>query len=185
MGATGDNKQDFFSVKLFFLILGGIAAYNISGWMQGEPEWEVLTYEPGAFLVQTAGKPDLRKLPEELPFGEVEFEYLMFAHNEVQYAISYGEVPAEVAADSATAARRDRMLLKAEGEILAEKMVQLSGQPARQTLIKASDKSLLQLQSLQVGTKLYSLMAAGAPSAFDDNSDVALFFASFKLDKPK
>jgi hypothetical protein len=36
-----------------------------------------------------------------------------------------------------------------------------------------------------VGTRLYSLMAAGAPDAFDDNPDIALFFASFRLDEAK
>ncbi len=182
MGDTRDKKKDFFSVKLFFLILGGIAAYNLIGWMSGEPEWEELAYEPGAFVAKTAGKPDLRKLREDLPFGEVEFQYLMFARNDVQYAISYGEMPVGVGADSATVSRRDRMLSKMEGEMLAEEMVEMAGHPARQTKIRASDKSLLRLQSLQLGTRLYSLMAAGAPYAFDDNPDIALFFASFRLD---
>jgi len=185
MSDTRDNKKDFFSAKLFFLILGGIAAYNLSNWMSSEPEWEEMAYESGAFFAKTAGKSDLRKLREDLPFGEVEFQYLMFARNDVQYAISYGEIPVGVGADSATVSRRDRMLSKMEGEMLAEEMVEMSGHPARQTKIRASDKSLLRLQSLQVGTRLYSLMAAGAPDAFDDNPDIALFFASFRLDGAK
>ena len=184
MAEERETKRDFFSVKLFFLILGGIAAYNISGWMRGEPEWEVLAYEPGAFEVQTAGKPNLRKLHEEMPFGELAFQYLMFERKEVQYAIAYADVPAGVAADSAIAARRDMMLRKMEGKMLAETAIDMAGLPARQTKIRAADKSLLQLQSLMVGKRFYSLMAAGAPYAFDDNPDIALFFTSFKITEP-
>lgn len=184
MDEAGEDKKDFFSVKLFFLILGGIAAYNISGWLSSEPEWEELAYEPGAFVVQVAGKPESRKLSEDLPFGEVEFQYLMFERMKVQYAIAYGDVPAGVSADSAMTVRRDRMLRKMEGKMLAEATIEMSGHPARQTRIQASDESLLLLQSLQVGTRLYSLMAAGPPHVFADNPEIGLFFASFKLDGP-
>mgnify|MGYP003323248821 FL=1 len=62
MGAERETKRDMLSVKLFFLVLGAIAAYNFNDWLEGEPEWERLVYEPGAFAVQTAGKPDLRKM---------------------------------------------------------------------------------------------------------------------------
>ena len=181
MSKARTTKTDILSVKLFLLILGGIAAYYVSSWIRGEPEWEELVYEPGAFGVQIAGKPNLRKLREEFAFGQMEFQYLMFERKEVQYAISFGDVPAGVAADSAIAANRDVMLKKMQGKILAEEAVELAGHPARQTRIRASDESLLELRSGQVGQRLYSLMAAGAPHLIDDNPDIPLFFSSFKL----
>lgn len=184
MGAERETKRDLFSVKLFFLVLGGIFAYNLNDWLRGEPEWEQLAYAPGAFAVQTAGKPNLRKLRETLPFGEVEFQYLMFERSEVQYAIAYGEVPEDVDADSAIAASRDAMLSKMEGEILATTAVEMAGRPAQQTRIQAADESLLRLQSLQVGRRLYNLMAAGAPYVFNDNPEIERFFSSFQLDEP-
>ena len=100
-----------------------------------------------------------------LSFGEVEFQYLMFERADVQYAIAYGDVPEAVQADSATAARRDAILQKVQGTILSEAAVEMDGHPARQTQIQAADESLLRLQSLQVGQRLYSLMAVGAPYA--------------------
>ena len=184
MGAERETKRDLFSVKLFFLVLGGIAAYNFNGWLRGESEWEPLAYEPGAFAVQTVGKPNLRKLREMLPFGEVEFQYLMFERSEVQYAIAYGDVPEGVDAAIAIAASRDAMLRRMEGKVLAAAAVEMAGHPAQQTRIRAADESLMWLQSLQVGRRLYNLMAAGAPYAFDDNPEIGRFFSSFQLDEP-
>lgn len=184
MGRAPKTKTDLLSVKLFVVVLGAIVAYNVVNWVRGEPEWEERTYEPGAFAVQMAGRPNLRKLREPLSFGEVEFQYLMFERADVQYAIAYGDVPAAVQADSAIAARRDAILQKVEGTILSEAAVEMDGHPARQTQIQAADESLLRLQSLQVGQRLYSLMAVGASYAFDDTSDIERFFSSFKLAKP-
>ena len=185
MGREPKTKTDLWSVKLFFVVLGAIVAYHVVDWMRGEPEWEERLYEPGAFAVQTAGRPNLRKLREPLSFGEVEFQYLMFERTDVQYAIAYGDVPEAVQADSAIAARRDAILQKVEGTILSEAAVEMDGHPAWQTQIQAADESLLRMQSLQVGQRLYSLMAVGAPDAFDDPSDIERFFASFRLVKPQ
>ena len=185
MGQTPKPKTDLLSVKLFFLILGAIAAYHVVNWMRGEPEWEERSFEPGAFTVEVAGRPNLRKLREPLSFGEVEFQYLMFERADVQYAVAYGDVPQAVPVDSAIAARRDAILQKVQGAILSEAAVEMAGQPAWQTQIQAEDQSRLRLQSLQVGQRLYSLMAVGAPYAFDDPSDIERFFASFKLANPQ
>ena len=185
MDRAPKTKTDLLSVKLFFVVLGAIAAYNVIDWMRGEPEWEERIYEPGAFAVQTAGRPNLRKLREPLSFGEVGFQYLMFERAEVQYAIAYGDVPESVHADSAIAARRDVILQKVEGTILSEAAVEVDGYPAWQTQIQAADESRLRLQSLQVGQRLYSLMAVGAPYAFDDTSNIERFFSSFRLAKPR
>ncbi len=185
MGRVPKTKTDLLSVKLFFLVLGAIVAYHVVDWMRGAPEWEKRSYEPGAFAVQMAGRPNLRKLREPLSFGEVEFQYLMFERTEVQYAVAYGDVPEAVQADSAIAAHRDAILRKVKGTILSEATVEMDGHPAWQTQIQAADQSLLRLQSLQVGQRLYSLMAVGAPYAFDDPSDVERFFASFRLAKPQ
>ena len=115
MGREPKTKTDLWSVKLFFVVLGAIVAYNVANWVRGAPEWEERTYEAGAFAVQMAGRPNLRKLREPLPFGEVEFQYLMFERADVQYAVAYGDVPEAVHADSAIAARRDAILQKVEG----------------------------------------------------------------------
>ena len=96
-----------------------------------------------------------------------------------------GTCPQAVHTDSAIAARRDAILQKVEGTILSEAAVEMDGHPAWQTQIQAADESLLRLQSLQVGQRLYSLMAVGAPYAFDDPSDIERFFASFRLAKPR
>ena len=184
MGAERESQRDMLSVKLFFLVLGAIAAYNFNDWLEGEPEWERLVYEPGAFAVQTAGKPDLRKMREDLPFGEVEFQYLMFERSEVQYAIAYGDIPAGVGPDSAMAAARDAIVAKMDGEILGAAEVDVADRPARQTRIQAADESLVQIQSLLVDRRLYNLMAGGAPYAFDANPDILHFFSSFELVDP-
>jgi len=184
MGNVREVKKDFFSVKLFFLILGGIAAYNINDWLRGEPEWEELSYDSGGFVAQTAGKPDLRKLREKLAFGEVEFQFLMFERGEIQYAITYGEIPESISADSAIAANRDAILRKVEGKILDEEDVVLGGHPARKIRIQAADESLMRVQSTQVGQRLYSLMAAGAPYLFNDNPELLRFFSSFRFVEP-
>lgn len=184
MGRAPKTKTDLLSVKLFFLVLGAIAAYHVVNWMRGAPEWEERTYEPGAFTVQVAGQPNLRKLREQLPFGEVEFQYLMFERTDVQYAIAYGDVPETIPADSAIAARRDVILRKVKGTILSEAAVEMDEHPAWQTQIQAADQSLLRLQSLQEGQRLYSLMVVGAPYAFDDPADIERFFASFRLVEP-
>lgn len=184
MGQVPKAKTDLLSVKLFFVVLGAIVAYHVVDWVRGSPAWEERAYEPGAFAVQVAGRPNLRKLREPLSFGEVEFQYLMFERADVQYAVAYGDVPEAVQADSAVAARRDAILHKVKGTILAEATVEMAGRPAWQTQIQAADESLLRLQSLQVGQRLYSLMAVGAPDAFDDLSDIEHFFASFRLVKP-
>ena len=184
MGQEPKTKTDLLSVKLFFVVLGAIAAYNVVNWVRSEPEWEERSYEPGAFTVQVAGRPNLRKLREPLSFGEVEFQYLMFERADVQYAVAYGDVPETVPADSAIAAHRDAILQKVKGTILSEDAVEMDEHPAWQTQIQAEDQSLLRLQCLQVGQRLYSLMAVGAPYAFDDPSDIERFFASFRLVKP-
>ena len=108
----------------------------------------------------------------------------MFERADVQYAVAYGDVPEAIQADSAIAARRDAIVRKVKGTILAEAAVDMAGHPARQTQIQATDQSLLRLQSLQVGQRLYSLMAVGAPHAFDDPADIERFFASFRLAQP-
>lgn len=184
MGREPKTKTDLWSVKIFFVVLGAIVAYNVASWVRGAPEWEERSYEAGAFAVQMAGRPNLRKLREPLPFGEVEFQYLMFERADVQYAVAYGDVPEAVQADSAIAARRDAIVQKVEGTILSEAAVEMDGHPAWQTQIQAADQSRLRLQSLQVGQRLYSLMAVGAPSAFDDPADIERFFASFRLSQP-
>ena len=184
MSNVREVKKDFFSVKLFFLILGGIAAYHINDWLRGEPEWEELGYESGGFVAQTAGKPDLRKLRETLAFGEVEFQFLMFERGDIQYAITYGDIPEFISADSAIVANRDAILRQVEGKILDEADVVLGGHPARNIRIQAADESLMQVQSTQVGQRLYSLMAAGAPYLFDDNPELLRFFSSFRLAEP-
>ena len=184
MGAEREAKRDMLSVKFFFLVLGAIAAYNLNDWLEGEPGWERLAYEPGGFVVQTAGKPDLRKMRENLPFGEVEFQYLMFERGEVQYAIAYGDIPAGVGPDSAMAAARDAIVAKMDGEILAATEVDMADRPARQTRIQAADESLVEIQSLLVDRRLYNLMVGGAPYAFDANPDILHFFSSFELSDP-
>mgnify|MGYP001189574732 FL=1 len=184
MGAERETKRDMFSVKLFFLVLGAIVAYNLNDWLEGEPEWERLAYDPGAFAVQTAGKPDLRKMREDLPFGTVEFQYLMFERGDVQYAIAYGDIPAGVGPDSAMAAAHDAIVAKMDGEILAAAEVDMADRSARQTRIQAADESLVQIQSLLVNRRLYNLMAGGAPYAFDANPDIMHFFSSFELLNP-
>ena len=129
MAREPKTKTDLLSVKLFFVVLGAIVAYNVVHWMRGEPEWEERIYEPGAFAVLTAGRPNLRKLRESLSFGEIEFQYLMFERTDVQYAVAYGDVPKAVQADSAIAARRDAILQKVKGTIVSEAAVEMDGHP--------------------------------------------------------
>ena len=184
MGRTPKTKTDLLSVKLFFVVLGAIVAYNVVDWVRGAPEWEERTYEPGAFTVQMAGRPNLRKLREQLSFGEVEFQYLMFERADVQYAIAYGDVPETLSAASTTAAHRDLRLQKTKGKLLTETTVEVAGHLGLLTQIEAADKSLLRVQSLPAGQRLYCLLAAGPPDALEDNPDIERFFSSFRLTHP-
>lgn len=175
------GARDTMSIKMFFLVLGAIAAYQLSSWMRGEPEWQEYTYEPGAFVAAVVGEPDERKLSEKYPFGEVEFHFLTFARGDVQYAIAYGDIPASVTADSALVAAREGLVEKVQGEVVETSVDSLAGLPARRVQIRAGDESLLVLIGVWHEGRLYELMAGGEADDMHENVDVQHFIRSFRL----
>jgi hypothetical protein len=184
MSAENQHGRNAMSVKLFFIVLGAIAAYQLSTWMRGEPEWRELLYEPGGFTVAVVGEPNRRALNEEFAFGQVEFKYLMFARREVQYAVAYGNLPAGIGADSAFAAAREALLKKVDGEVVEERADSLGGMPAWRVQINASDGSTLLLMSTWNNGVLYELMAGGQAEEMREIADLKHFFSSFQLTSP-
>ncbi|MFT5087859.1 MAG: hypothetical protein ACI906_001227 [Candidatus Latescibacterota bacterium] len=175
------EARDTTSIKMFFLVLGAIAAYQLSSWMRGEPEWREFEYAPGAFVAAVVGDPEELQLSEKYSFGEVEFQFLTFVRSDVQYAIAYGDIPATVTADSALVAVREVLVEKMQGEVLETSADSLAGLPARRVQISAADESSLVLLSMWSEGRLYQLMAGGEADDMDGNTDLQHFFTSFRL----
>ncbi len=184
MSTEHQNGRNTRSVKLFFIVLGAIAAYQLSSWVRGEPPWRELVYEPGAFTVDVVGEPDRRTISEEFAFGQVEFQFLTFSRGEVQYAVAYGNLPAGIGADSAFAATREALVRKVGGEVVDERADSLGSMPAWRVRVNASDGSTLLLVNAWNNGTLYELMAGGQAEEMRDNADLKRFFSSFQLTSP-
>ncbi len=181
MVEQSSERRDSTSIKMFFLVLGAIAIYQLSSWMRGEPEWREFAYAPGAFVVAVVGDPDERALSEKYPFGAVEFQFITFARADVQYAIAYGDIPAAISPDSALVVARQGLVEKVQGEIRETSADSLSERPALRVQIRAADESALVLLSVYDEGRLYQLMAGGKAEDLHGNADVRHFFSSFRL----
>jgi hypothetical protein len=176
----GESKRDGTSIKLFFVVLGAIVAYQLSGWMRGEAEWRTYTSETGQFVVEVAGSVDQRTLQERLVQNEIEFEYLMFARGNVQYAIAYGEVANAEPTDGLLQAAVASMAEKVQGEISAQHSDTLASVPALRAQIRAADDSELHIRCLWHAGRLYRLMAGGETDEEGNRVDIEHFFSSFR-----
>ena len=121
MDKRGEEKRDSTSVKLFFAVLGIIAAYQLSDWMRDEPAWRSHTSEDGTFVVEVAGSVDQRSLEETVSAQEVEFQYLMFARGDVQYALAHGDISAVGTTDSLLQKAVVDMAEKVQGKIVSQR----------------------------------------------------------------
>lgn len=180
MADSKDNRRDGTSVKLFFAVLGAIVAYQLNGWMSGEPEWSAHRDERGGFVVDVAGSVDQRALRERLPFGEVEFQFLMFARGDVQYAVAYGDVPGAVSADSALKSAAASLAEKVQGAILSQRADTSAALAGQRVHIRAADESEVQMLCLWHEGRLYRLMAGGQTDVEQNRADIERFFTSFR-----
>ncbi|MGB0605522.1 MAG: hypothetical protein ACPGRY_11235, partial [Candidatus Latescibacterota bacterium] len=121
MDKRGEEKRDSTSVKLFFAVLGIIAAYQLSDWMRDEPAWRSYTSEDGKFVVEVTGSVDQRSLEETVSSQEVEFQYLMFARGDVQYALAHGDISAVGTTDSLLQKAVVDMAEKVQGKIVSQR----------------------------------------------------------------
>lgn len=181
MAEQRGEKRDSTSIKMFFLVLGAIAVYQLSNWMRDDPEWREFAYEPGAFVVAVTGEPAELTLSESYPFGEVEFSFLTFARGDVQYAVAFGDIPVAISPDSALVSARTALVEKVQGEIIEVDTDSLAGRPARRVQIRAADESALFLLSVYKEGRLYQLMAGGQAEDLSESSDLQHFFSSFRL----
>ena len=180
MADSKENRRDGTSVKLFFAVLGAIVAYQLNGWMSGEPEWSTHRDEGGGFVVDVTGSVDQRVLRERLAFGEVEFQFLMFARGDVQYAVAYGDVPSAVTADSALKTAATALAEKVQGTVLSQRADTSASLAAQRVHVRAADESELQMLCLWREGRLYRLMAGGETDVEQNRADIERFFASFR-----
>ena len=177
----GEEKRDSTSVKLFFAVLGIIAAYQLSDWMRDEPAWRSHTSEDGTFVVEVAGSVDQRSLEETVSAQEVEFQYLMFARGDVQYALAHGDISAVGTTDSLLQKAVVDMAEKVQGKIVSQRADTLVSLPARRARIRAADESELHMLYLWHDGHLYRLMAGGETDVEQSRADIEHFFRSFRL----
>ena len=175
------DKREGASVKLFFIVLGMIVAYQLSDWMRGEPDWRSHTSDKGGYIVDVAGSIDKRSIKETVASQEVEFQYLMFARGDVQYALAYGDVSGEATADSLLRTAVIDMAQKVQGKIVSQRADTLAVLPAQRAQIRAGDESELHLLCLWRGERLYKLMAGGETEIEQNSADIERFFGSFRL----
>ena len=181
MDKRGEEKRDSTSVKLFFAVLGIIAAYQLSDWMRDEPAWRSHTSEDGTFVVEVAGSVDQRSLEETVSAQEVEFQYLMFARGDVQYALAHGDISAVGTTDSLLQKAVVDMAEKVQGKIVSQRADTLASLPARRARIRAADESELHMLYLWHDGHLYRLMAGGETDVEQSRADIEHFFRSFRL----
>ena len=177
----GIDKRDGASVKLFFIVLGMIVAYQLSDWMRGEPDWRSHTSDQGGYIVDVAGSVDQRSIKETVASQEVEFQYLMFARGDVQYALAYGDISGEATADSILRTAVVDMAQKVQGKIVSQRADTLVSLPARRARIRAADESELHMLYLWHDGHLYRLMAGGETDVEQSRADIEHFFRSFRL----
>ncbi len=181
MDKRGEDKRDSTSVKLFFAVLGIIAAYQLSDWMRDEPAWRSYTSEDGKFVVEVTGSVDQRSLEETVSSQEVEFQYLMFAREDVQYALAHGDISAVGTTDSLLQTAVVDMAEKVQGKIVSQRADTLASLPARRARIRAADESELHMLYLWHNGRLYRLMAGGETDVEQSRADIEHFFRSFRL----
>lgn len=175
-----EEKRDSTSVKLFFVVLGLMVAYQLSGWLRAEPEWRSHTSDQGGFVVDVAGSVDQRSLEEVVSSQEIAFEYLMFARGDVQYALAYGNISRGGTGDSLLQAAVVDMAEKVEGKIVSQRADTLAALPVQRARILAADESELNILCLWHGGRLYRLMAGGETETEQNRMDIEHFFRSFR-----
>ena len=149
--------------------------------MRGEPEWRSHTSDQGGYIVDVAGSVDQRSLKETVASQEVEFQYLMFAQGDVQYALAHGDVSGQVTADSILRTAIVEMAKKVQGKIVSQRADTIAVLPAQRAQIRAGDESELYLLCLWHGGRLYRLMAGGETEVEQNRTEIERFFRSFRL----
>ena len=102
MGHSNLKQNNSISIKLFFVVIFLVGAYQIINLLRDEPEWKTYNPENKLFTLDVSGDPNRRIVEEAFKFGTVPFEFIMFSRGNFQYAISYAEIPETIAGISST-----------------------------------------------------------------------------------
>ena len=73
------HKNNTLSIKLFFSVIILIVIYQVTGLMRGPQEWREYTAQFELFILDVSGDIERRVIKESFEFGEVSFDFMMFA----------------------------------------------------------------------------------------------------------
>ena len=182
MGHSTLKQNNSISIKLFFVVIFLVGAYQIINLLRDEPEWKTYNPENKLFTLDVSGDPNRRIVEEAFKFGTVPFEFIMFSRGNFQYAISYAEIPETIAGISSTelAINASKKLMQSELiKVFKDSISSVSGQ---RVIIEASDGSeLVQLIAWYRGY-LFRLMVVGeGVTETQSSGDIEHFFQSFNF----
>ena len=176
------KRNNSISIKLFFVVISVVSAYQLANLLRDEPEWETYSHENKLFTLDISGDLNRRIVEEAFKFGVVSFDFIMFSRGDFQYAMSYAEVPETVAGTSIIdlAIKASKKMMRSElTKVYKDSVSNVSGQ---RVIIEAPDGSeLVQLIAWYRGY-LFRLMVVGeGVTEAQSSRDVEHFFRSFEF----
>ncbi len=176
------KQNNSISIKLFFVVIFLVGAYQIINLLRGDPEWKTYNPENKLFTLDVSGDPSRRIVEEAFEFRTVSFDFIMFSRGNFQYAISYAEIPETIAGIYSTelAINASEKLMQSESiKVFKDSVSNVSGQ---RVIIEAPDGSeLVQLIAWYRGY-LFRLMVVGeGVTETQSSGDVEHFFRSFNF----
>jgi hypothetical protein len=182
MTAKKPQENNTLSIKLFFVVIFLILAYQALSFFRGQPEWRSYNPENKLFTLDVSGDIDRRVIEEAFQFGEVPFDFIMFSRGSVQYAVSHAELPDTISGRSIIhfAINSSKKMMQTESvEVLKDSLSHILG---KRVVIEAPDGSeLVQLVGWHQGN-LFRLMVVGKDlSGGQSSGDVERFLRSFKF----
>ena len=152
----------------------------MTGLMRGPQEWREYTAQFELFILDVSGDIERRVIKESFEFGEVSFDFMMFARRNLQYAVSHAELPETISGKSVVhfAINSSKKMMQTESVKVYEDS--LYKVPGLRVVIEAPDGSqLIQLMAWNRG-RLFRLMAVGeGVDGMQQVGDVEHFFKSF------
>tara|TARA_B100000579_G_scaffold32086_1_gene22428 strand:- start:26 stop:622 length:597 start_codon:yes stop_codon:yes gene_type:complete len=182
MTTNKSKENNTFSIKLFFVVIFLIVAYQALSFFGDEPEWRSYNPENKLFTLDVSGDIDRRIIEEVFQFGDVPFDFITFSKGSVQYAVSHAELPDTVSGrpiiDFAINSSKKMMQIESV-EVLKDSLSHVLGQ---RVLIEAPDGSeFVQLVAWHQGN-LFRLMVVGKGlSGGQSSRDVEHFLRSFNF----
>ena len=174
------HKNNTLSIKLFFSVIILIVIYQVIGLMRGPQEWREYTAQFELFILDVSGDIDRRVIKESFEFGEVSFDFMMFARRNLQYAVSHAELPETISGKSVVhfAINSSKKMMQTESiKVYEDSLYKVPGQ---RVVIEAPDGSQLTQLMASYRGRLFRLMAVGeGVDGIRQVGDVEHFFRSF------